>query len=67
MSVSIGEIVNVNEGGYYSPTPYYGDKGGLGGGGAVPISQGQFSITTSVQVVYELLPQSQNLLSMISK
>ena len=57
MGVRIGEIVSVNEGGYYSPTPYYGDKGGLGGGGgAVPISQGQFSITTSVQVVYELLP-----------
>ena len=68
MGVSLGEIVNVNEGGYNSPTPFLGDKGGLGGGGgAVPISQGQFSLTASVQVVYELLPPSQDFSSTSSK
>jgi len=57
MDVSIGTIVNVAEGGFYTPpVTYYGEKGGLGGGGAVPISQGQFSMTANVQVVYELIP-----------
>ena len=68
LGVSLGEIVSVNEGGYYSPTPFLGDKGGLGGGGgAVPISQGQFSLTASVQVVYELLYPSQHFSSTLSK
>jgi uncharacterized protein YggE len=35
--------------------PYISEKS-VGGGGAVPISQGQFSMTTQVQVVYELAP-----------
>jgi uncharacterized protein YggE len=57
MGVSVGKIVNVSESGYYSPpVPYYGEKIGIGGAGAVPISQGQFSMTASVQVVYELIP-----------
>jgi uncharacterized protein YggE len=42
---------------FYHPVPYYGEKAGLGGGGgAVPISQGQFSVTAKVYVVYELQP-----------
>jgi uncharacterized protein YggE len=57
LDVSIGTIVNVNEGGFYTqPVPFYGESGGLGGGGGAPISQGQFSMTTNVQVVYELIP-----------
>lgn len=58
MGVSIGEVINVNEGGFYTPpVPFYGEKAGLGGGGsAVPISQGQFSVTATIQVVYELIP-----------
>jgi uncharacterized protein YggE len=56
MGVSLGNIVSIGEGGaYVPPVPYYGEKG-IGGGGAVPISQGQFSMTTQVQVVYELVP-----------
>ncbi len=58
MDAQIGAIITVAEGGIYTPpVPYYGEKVGLGGGGgAVPISQGQFSMTASVQVVYELIP-----------
>jgi uncharacterized protein YggE len=56
MDLSIGEIVNINESGFYSPpTPFYGEKGIGGGTGAVPISQGQFSVTTSVQIIYNLV------------
>lgn len=54
---SLGEMVNLIEGGYYSPPiPVTSEFMGLGGGGTVPISQGQFSMTTQVQVVYELIP-----------
>jgi uncharacterized protein YggE len=57
MDVSIGAILNVVEGGFYTPSVIcYGEKGGLGGGGTVPISQGQFSMTANVQVIYELIP-----------
>jgi uncharacterized protein YggE len=56
MGVSLGKIVSVNESGAYVPSmPYISEKS-VGGGGAVPISQGQFSMTTQVQVVYELAP-----------
>lgn len=56
LSMTLGEITTLVEGGLYSPpVPYYGEKGGVGGGGAVPISQGQFSVTVQVQVVYDLL------------
>lgn len=57
MGVSVGEIISVSEGGYYTPpVAYYGDKGGVGGGGAVPISEGQFSMTAQIQIVFELIP-----------
>lgn len=54
---NLGEMVNLIEGGYFSPPiPVTSEFKGLGGGGTVPISQGQFSMTTQVQVVYELIP-----------
>jgi len=57
MGVTLGEVINLVEGGFYSPpVPYYGEKAGMGGGAAVPISQGQFSVTAQVQVVFELVP-----------
>jgi uncharacterized protein YggE len=57
MNASIGVVIDVVEGGTYSPAvPYYGEKGGIGGGEGTPISQGKFSITTQVQVIYELIP-----------
>ena len=57
MDVRIGSIMNVIEGGLYSPPmPYFAEEGGLGGGSEAPISQGQFSMTAQVQVVYELIP-----------
>lgn len=60
LGVSLGEISTLFEGGSYSPpVPYYGEKGGVGGGSAVPISQGQFSVTVQVQVVYDLLPEQE--------
>ncbi|MFL7892348.1 MAG: SIMPL domain-containing protein [Anaerolineales bacterium] len=56
---SLGPIVNVIEGGYsYAPLPVAAEGIGMGGAGEVPISQGQYSMTAQVQVVYELLPGS---------
>jgi uncharacterized protein YggE len=54
---TLGPVVNVIEGGFISP-PMMVAAEGIGGGAAqeVPISQGQFSITAQVQVIYELLP-----------
>jgi hypothetical protein len=58
LDMSLGKMINLSEGGFYSPSvPYYGEKVGIGGGAEVPISQGQFSVTVQVQVVYELTPQ----------
>jgi uncharacterized protein YggE len=57
MGLTLGNVINLVEGGFYTPpVPYYGEKGGVGGGGAVPISQGQFSVTAQVQLVFELIP-----------
>lgn len=57
MDVSIGSLVNVFEGGFYAPpVPYLAEEVRMGGGGEAPISQGQFSMTAQVQVVYELIP-----------
>lgn len=57
MDSTLGPVVNVIEGGFISP-PMMVAAEGIGGGAAqeVPISQGQFSITAQVQVIYELLP-----------
>ena len=60
LGLTLGEIITLVEGGSYSPpVPYYGEKGGIGGGSAVPISQGQFSVTLQVQIVYDLIPEGQ--------
>jgi len=57
MDKSVGSIIDVIEGGFNAPpVPYYAEKAGLGGGSEVPISQGQFSMTAQVQVVFELIP-----------
>ncbi|MCJ7659016.1 MAG: SIMPL domain-containing protein, partial [Anaerolineales bacterium] len=57
MEANLGPVVNVIEGGLYtSPMPMAAKSMGEGGGGEVPISQGQFSMTAQVQVTYELLP-----------
>jgi uncharacterized protein YggE len=57
MGTTLGTVVNMVEGGFYiPPSPYFGEKTGLGGGSAVPISQGQFSMTVQIQVVYNLAP-----------
>ena len=57
MEANLGPVVNVIEGGLYSsPMPMAAENMGEGGGGEVPISQGQFSMTAQVQVSYELLP-----------
>lgn len=58
LGLGLGKIINLVESGFYTPgVPYYGEKVGIGGGAAVPISQGQFSVTVQVQVVYDLIPQ----------
>jgi len=57
MGVTLGQVKSVNFSGTYPPVPYYGEKG-IGGGvaSAVPISEGQFSLTVQVQVSYEIIP-----------
>ena len=57
MGVELGQLKTVIEGGYnISPIPYLGAEGGIGGGAEAPISQGQFTVSAQVQVVYELIP-----------
>ncbi|UCD99400.1 MAG: SIMPL domain-containing protein [Chloroflexota bacterium] len=57
MGKTLGKMKNVTEGGYYSqPMPVAEVGLGIGGAGAVPISQGQFTMSAQVQVVFELLP-----------
>jgi uncharacterized protein YggE len=53
---TLGPVQSVT---YYSntPSPIYYDKAvpaGVGGGGSVPISSGQLTLTVSVNVIYEL-------------
>jgi len=57
MDSSLGPVVKVIEGSFVSQ-PMMVAAEGIGGGAAesVPISQGQFSITAQVQVMYEMLP-----------
>jgi uncharacterized protein YggE len=54
LGIEIGEVRQVFEASIYSPPyPYYAEKVGLGGGGgAVPISEGQFSMTVQLQVEF---------------
>jgi uncharacterized protein YggE len=57
MGVELGQLKTVIEGGYnISPIHYLGAESGIGGGAEVPISQGQFTVSAQVQVVYELIP-----------
>jgi uncharacterized protein YggE len=57
MGAQLGPVVNVIEGGFYTPpVPMAAEGIGMGGAGEVPISRGQFSMTAQVQVIYELLP-----------
>jgi uncharacterized protein YggE len=57
IGVTLGSVRGVVQGGsFFPPVPYYGEKGFGGGGVAVPISEGQFSVTVQVQVIYELIP-----------
>ena len=57
MGVELGRLKTVIEGGYNtSPIPYLGSDSGIGGGAEAPISQGQFTVSAQVQVIYELVP-----------
>lgn len=57
MNLNLGSIVNVIEGGSFTPPmPYFAGIGGGDGESAVPISQGQVNMTSQVQVIFELLP-----------
>lgn len=55
MGVFLGPMISMTEGGYYGQ-PITVAAEGIGGGaaGIVPISQGQFSMTAQVQVVFEV-------------
>ncbi len=56
LGISLGKPVLVSEGGWYPPVVSAARAEGMGGGGveAPPISPGAFSVTVSVQVVYEI-------------
>jgi uncharacterized protein YggE len=57
MGVNIGSLITLIEGGFNTPPmPLFAEERGVGGGGEVPISQGQFSVSAQVQVVYKLIP-----------
>jgi len=51
----LGPIHNVNEySGPASPAPRYDASAGIGGGGQVPVSPGQFTVTVEVQASYDI-------------
>lgn len=57
LNIVLGKVINVYESGAYTPpVPYYGEKMavGMGGGGDVPISAGQYSMSVQVQVIFEI-------------
>lgn len=55
LGLKVGSIVNVVEGGNFSPPiTYQSGAQGIGGGAPVPIAQGQVSLTAQVQVEFEL-------------
>jgi len=55
LGVSLGNVQTVFESGAVNPpSPYYGEKAGIGGGAAVPVSAGQFSVNVQVQVIFEI-------------
>ena len=55
LGLTVGPIVSVVEGGSFTPPIAYGnDVQGIGGASPVPIAQGQVSLSTQVQVEFEL-------------
>jgi uncharacterized protein YggE len=55
MGMTLGPVISIAEGSTNSIMPL--DIKGLGGGGGgVPISEGQFSVTMTARIVYELIP-----------
>jgi uncharacterized protein YggE len=54
--MTLGQPVQINEGGAGGPSPV-AQMAAVGGAGGVPISQGQLSVTVQITVTYELLPQ----------
>lgn len=51
----LGPVHNVNEySGPVSPAPRYDASAGVGGGGQVPVSPGQFTVTIEVQASYDI-------------
>jgi uncharacterized protein YggE len=54
LSLNIGSIVNVVEGGFTPPIAFQAEFQAVGGASEVPIAQGQVSLTAQVQVEFEL-------------
>ncbi len=51
----LGPVHNVNEySGPASPAPRYDASAGIGGGGQVPVSPGQFTVTVEVQATFDI-------------
>jgi uncharacterized protein YggE len=58
MGLNLGQILSISEGGASVPGPYgYGFRGeGMGGGAPASISPGQSTVSSQVNVMYEVLP-----------
>jgi uncharacterized protein YggE len=60
IGVKLGNPISINETGGYGGGPIYVEYsakvGGMGGGGAVPISPGQTTVTVQVTITYEITP-----------
>jgi uncharacterized protein YggE len=58
MGTTLGSVITIAEGNVNATPLPYNELKGLGGGGGVPVSEGQFSMTMSVRITYEMLPLS---------
>lgn len=61
MGLNLGEVISISEGGSGIPGTFlsYGLKGdaiGIGGGSPAPLSPGQTTIVTQINLVYEVVP-----------
>ena len=51
---ALGDIVSVNEGGYQPPVPVYAKAMRADAAGAVPVAQGEQSLTSDVSIVWSI-------------
>jgi len=54
LGAKVGSLRQVSESGGYVPAPSPMEGYGIGGGGAVPVSGGEFSVTIQIQVIFDI-------------